>query len=386
MNTTVTPTIKAIGADDPNQLLFENQYVTPRGMSYNSYLVEGEKIAVLDTSDASCASLWLANLEAALDGRRPDYLVAHHLEPDHSSAIVEAMHSYPEMVLVSSAKGLAMVSAFFDGADFGDRTMAVGDGDEIDLGGRSLKVFTAPFVHWPEVIMTYDTADKVLFSADGFGKFGALQYDDAWLPEARRYYCNIVGKYGVQVQNVLKKVAGVEIDIVAPLHGPVLAGAALAEALDAYGHWSTWTPECEGVLVAYASVYGSTARAALEAARLLRLAGKGEVVTMDICRCDVAEAVAQAFRLSRAVFASVTYDGSLFPPMYNFLHRLGLKGWRGRRVGLIQNGSWAPAAAKLMTGMLAEMKDIEMVEPVVTLRSALHEADREAIGRLVEAL
>lgn len=385
MFSTITSTIKYVGADNPDIAKFENQYLTPHGMSYNSYIILADKIALLDTVDASCTDIWLSNIAMALNDRKPDFLVVHHMEPDHSANIRMAMSLFPEMKIVLSNKAAKMLSQFFEDFDFEDRIIEVKDGDAIDLGNRTLQVFTAPFVHWPEVIVSYDSQDKVLFSADAFGKFGALQYRDEWINEARRYYCNIVGKYGAQVKGLLKKISSLEIDAIAPLHGPVLKDD-LKLYFDAYEHWSSYTPESEGVVVAYSSIYGDTARAALKIAEELRFMDKGDIVTFDLCNCDHSEVVAQLFRLNKAVFAAPTYDASLFPPMYTLLHHLQMKNWQNRRVALVENGTWAPVAGKIMAEMLSKMKNIDILSPTLTIRSTLHKADATAIHKLAEDL
>lgn len=383
VNNHINANIRYVGVDDTDIALFENQYPVPRGISYNSYIVRGEKIALLDTVDRSFGQEWIAKVKSELAGAQPDFLIVHHMEPDHSSNIAMAMAEFPAMQLVASQKAIAMLPQFFENADFSGRTMAVKEGDILDLAGRQLKFFAAPMVHWPEVIVSYDIEDKVLFSADAFGKFGALCYDDDWTAEARRYYINIVGKYGAQVQNALKKLSGIEISTIAPLHGPVLTGD-LNRYIGLYDTWSSYRPEAKGVLVAYASVYGGTRECALEFADMLRSQGVDTVVTFDLCRQDQSEAVAQAFRLSALVLASVTYDASLFPPMAEFLHHLKMKNYRNRTVGFIENGSWAPIAAKLMKEAVAALPDIETIEPVVTIKSRMHSADKEAMKKLAE--
>lgn len=382
----ISGNIRYVGVDDTDIALFENQYPVPHGISYNSYIVKGDKTALLDTVESRFGAEWMAKVRSELQGASPDYLVIHHMEPDHSSNIAKAMAAFPQMIIVASQKALAMLPQFFEGTDFTGRTLVVKEGDTLDLGGRQLRFFAAPMVHWPEVMVSYDIEDKVLFSADAFGKFGALCYDDDdWSPEARRYYINIVGKYGAQVQNLLKKLAGLDISDIAPLHGPVLTGN-LSRYVGLYDTWSTYRPEERGVLVAYASVYGGTRECALEFADMLRSQGAGTVVTFDLCRQDQSEAVAQAFRLSALVLASVTYDASLFPAMAEFLHHLRMKNYRNRTVGFIENGSWAPIAAKLMKDAVADLTGISAVEPVVTIRSRMHSADRDAMSNLAAAI
>lgn len=382
----VSKSIKFIGTDDDNLDLFEAQYPVPAGVSYNSYLIEDEKIAIVDAVDVRRKSDWLENVTMALGDRRPQYLIVQHVEPDHSGSIAALLERYPDLKVVATAKALTMLGNFFDGIDFEARGMAVCDGDTLNLGHDELKFFTAPMVHWPEVMMTLHPSDGVLFSADAFGTFAmSTAPADEWDTEARRYYCNIVGKYGPQVRAVMKKLTGVPFSVIAPLHGPVLTGD-LNHYWMKYDKWSGYEPETPGVLVAYASVYGGTARAARRLADLLQTAGAGEVVVFDLCRHDVSYAVAQAFRLSAMVLCSVTYDAALFPAMYNFLHHLKMKNFRGRCVGLVENGSWAPVAARQMSAMLAEMPDMEIVGPTVTIHSRLHPADDEALDQLAQAV
>lgn len=383
---TVSKTIKYIGVDDTDLDLFENQYPVPYGVSYNSYIVRGEKIAVLDTVDSRRTTQWNDLLADELAGEKPDYLIVLHMEPDHSANIAATLARYPLMKLVSSAKAISMMPQFFENLDLYGRTIAVKEGDTLDLGGRTLTFINAPMVHWPEVILAYDSADKVLFTADAFGTFGSLSYGITdWTTEARRYYTNIVGKYGTQVQSLLKKVTALDVDKIAPLHGPVIERKDIDERMELYNKWSSYTPEVDGVLIAYASIYGGTARASLRLADMLRAAGC-EVATIDLCRQDISEAVAQTFRMSRLVVASATYDGALFPPMHHFLYHLRIKGMRNRRVGIIENGSWAPVAAKCMREMIEAMPGMEIVEPVVTLRSRMREADTDPLKELAAAL
>ncbi|MDE7461329.1 MAG: MBL fold metallo-hydrolase [Paramuribaculum sp.] len=382
----VTPTISYVGVDDTDLGLFENQYPVPTGISYNSYIIKGEKIALLDTVDSRRTEEWSALVSDVLYGSEPDYLVVLHMEPDHSSDIARTLLRYPGLKLVASRKALDMIPQFFEGIDLTGRSIAVKEGDTLDLGGRTLTFFNAPMVHWPEVVIAFDSLDKVLFTADAFGTFGALSYGQTdWTIQARRYYTNIVGKYGPQVQTLLKKVATLDIKAIAPLHGPILKDN-LSQYIDLYNKWSTYTPETQGVLVAYASVYGGTEQAALRLADMIRAEGKYEVATIDLCRQDVSEAVAQAFRMSTLALASVTYDGALFPAMHHFLYHLRIKGLRNRRVGLIENGSWAPVAAKAMREMLGQMPGMEIVEPVVTIRSRMHTTDTPTLAALAASL
>ena len=377
---TITNDIRYIGVNDHNIDLFEGQYAVPNGMAYNSYVILDEKIAVLDTVDRNFTGEWLDNLGQALQGRKPDYLIVQHMEPDHSANIDEFLKLYPEAVVVASAKAFAMMRGFF-GTDYAQRRIVVGEGDTLNLGGHTLTFITAPMVHWPEVIVTYDARDKVLFSADGFGKFGALDVEEAWDDEARRYYIGIVGKYGAQVQALLKKAAGLDIQIIAPLHGPVLTED-LGHYLGLYDAWSAYRPEKEGVVIAYTSIYGHTEAAVELLARKLREKGAG-VVVYDLARCDMAQAVADAFRYDKLVLATTTYNGDIFPYMKTFLHHLTGRNFQNRRVGLMENGSWAPVAAKVMGEMLKNSKDLTFAGPVVRVMSALSpesEAQVEALA------
>ena len=385
MYTTVSDTIKYIGVDDLDIDLFESQYVVPEGMSYNSYLIEDEKIAIMDTADRRKSDEWKSNLKEALAGRKPSYLVAHHMEPDHASLIAEALEAYPEMQLVCSAQALKMLPNFFDGFNFEGRVITVKEGDTLSLGSHTLQFIAAPMVHWPEVIMSYESTEKVLFAADGFGKFGALVNEtDDWACEARRYYFNICGKYGVQVQNVLKKAANLDIQAICPLHGPVLKGEALKEAIRLYDIWSRYEPESEGVLVAYASIHGGTAKAAERLGELLREKGAKKVVVSDLSRDDMAEVIEDAFRYPNIVVAAASYDGGVFPVMHDFLHHLQIKNYQKRRFGIVENGSWAPSAGRVMKEMIEAMKDCEIVEPMVTIRSRMKPADEEQLALLAD--
>ena len=379
--------VRYIGVDDLDIDLFESQYVVPEGMSYNSYLIEDEKIAIMDTADRRKADEWKANLTAALAGRKPDYLVAHHMEPDHASLIADVLSAYPEMKLVCSAQALKMLPNFFDGFNFTDRVLTVKEGDTLSLGSHTLHFIAAPMVHWPEVIMSYEDKEKVLFAADGFGKFGALANEtDDWACEARRYYFNICGKYGVQVQNVLKKAANLDIQAICPLHGPVLKGEALKEAVRLYDIWSRYEPESEGVLVAYASIHGGTAAAAERLGELLREKGAKKVVVSDLSRDDMAEVIEDAFRYPNIVVAAASYDGGVFPVMHDFLYHLQIKNYQKRRFGIIENGSWAPSAGRVMKEMIEAMKDCQIVEPLVTIRSRMKPADEEQLALLADAM
>lgn len=386
MITEITSDIKYIGVDDTSLDLFESQYSVPEGMAYNSYLILDEKVAILDTVDGRTADEWKEKLTEALTGRTPDYLVVHHMEPDHASLIAEVLAKYPEIKIVCSEKAVSMLGNFFDGVDFTDKVQVVKDGDELCLGAHTLKFFTAMMVHWPEVIVSYDIKDKILFSADAFGKFGALCNEtENWIDEARRYYFNVCGKYGPQVQRLLTKVINLDIQTICSTHGPVLKEN-IGYYVDLYDKWSQYEPETKGVLVAYASIHGGTKAAAEYMADVLREKGAGEVVVVDLSRCDMAGALEDAFRLSSCVFASASYDANVFPPMYDFIHHLQLKAWQGRRVGIIENGSWAPSAARIMRKMLEEMKAIEIVEPQVTIWSRMKTKDKEAMNELANAI
>ena len=383
----ISDTIKYIGVDDLDIDLFESQYVVPEGMSYNSYLIDDEKIAVLDTADRRKGDEWKANLKEALNGRQPDYLVAHHMEPDHSALIAWMLETYPGLQLVCSAQAAKMLSNFFEGFNFEGRVITVKEGDTLSLGKHELKFIGAAMVHWPEVIMSYDSLDKVLFSADGFGKFGALVNEtDDWACEARRYYFNICGKYGIQVQNVLKKAAAIDIQTICPLHGPVLKGEALAEAVKLYDTWSKYEPESEGILIAYASIHGGTAATAEHLAEILNKKGAKKVVVSDLSRSDMAEVIEDAFRYPIVVVAASSYDGGVFPVMHDFLYHLQIKNYQKRKFGIIENGSWAPSAGKVMRSMIDGLKDCEIVEPMVTIRSRMKSADEAQLEQLAESL
>jgi flavorubredoxin len=382
----ITDTIRYIGVDDLDIDLFESQYVVPEGMSYNSYVILDEKIAVMDTVDARKGEEWKANLTAVLDGRQPDYLVVHHMEPDHASLIAEAVNTYPAMKVVLSAAAAKMLPNFFEGTDFEGRVLSVKEGDSLSLGTHILQFIAAPMVHWPEVIMSYEQTEKVLFAADGFGKFGALCNEtDDWACEARRYYFNICGKYGAQVQAVLQKAATLDIRTICPLHGPVLSGD-LTPYLSLYDTWSRYEPESEGVLVAYASIHGGTAAAAREFAEMLRARGAEKVVLSDLSRSDMAEVIEDAFRYPRLVLAASSYDAGVFPVMHDFLHHLQIKNYQKRRIGLIENGSWAPCAARAMRTLIEPMKEITLVEPIVTIRSRMKQTDIPAMEALADAI
>ncbi len=379
--------VKYIGVDDHDIDLFESQYEVPEGMCYNSYLVEGDKIAIMDSVDARKTSEWIDKLVDALGGRTPDYLVVQHMEPDHSGSIASLVEKYPSITIVCSDNAKKFLGQFNEGLSVSVTT--VKEGDTLDLGGGVVLSFiAAPMVHWPEVIMTYLASEETLFSADGFGKFGVYDADkDDWACEARRYYFNICGKYGNNVSNVLKKVAGLKVSKIAPLHGPVLEGEQLAEALRLYKIWSAYDVETPGgVLVAYASIHGNTRKAAEKMAEMLEAKGATKVAVADLSRDDMAEVIEDAFRMGSVVLACATYDGDIFPPMHFFLHKLKIKGYQRRRIGIIENGTWAPQAARIIRGMLEGMKDIEIVEPVVTLKSSMKASDLAQLEALADAI
>ena len=380
----ITNDIKYIGVNDHQVDLFEGQYVVPGGMSYNSYVIMDEKIAVMDTVDVNFTEEWLENLNTVLGDRLPDYLVVHHMEPDHSANIFNFAKAYPEAKIVSSAKAFVMMKNFF-GTDFADRQVVVGEGSTLSLGSHVLTFVTAPMVHWPEVIVSYDSTDKVLFSADGFGKFGALDVEEDWACEARRYYIGIVGKYGAPVQALLKKASGLDIQVICPLHGPVLKEN-LGYYLNLYDIWSSYRPEEEGVLIAYTSVYGNTERAVMQLAQLLEEKGAPKIVVTDLARCDMAEAVEDAFRYSKLVLATTTYNAEIFPFMHEFIHHLTERNYSNRTVGLIENGSWAPMAAKVMKGMFEKSKNLTFTETTVKIMSALNEESAAQLENLAEEL
>ena len=385
MISNVTETIKYIGVDDTTIDLFESQYIVPNGISYNSYLIMDEKIAIMDTVDLRKGEEWFANLEEALEGRTPDYLVVQHMEPDHAGNIANLLAKYPAIKIVASAKAIQMMPQFFEDTCFEGKTIAVKEGETLNLGVHTLQFFMAPMVHWPEVMVTYDQADKVLFTADGFGKFGALAHEEDWACEARRYYFNICGKYGAQVQSLLKKAATLDIACICPLHGPILKEN-LGYYIGLYDTWSKYEVETEGIFIAYASIHGGTKKVAEKLAEILREKGAPKVSIADLCRDDMAEAVEDAFRMSKLVVAAASYDADVFPPMHDFLHHLKLKAYQKRRVGIIENGSWAPCAGRVMKGMLETMKEIEIVEPMVTIRSAMKQGDIPALEALADAM
>lgn len=381
----ITKDVKYVGVDDLDIDLFESQYDVPNGVSYNSYVIIDEKIAIMDTVDKRKGAEWLSNLDAVLASRQPDYLVVHHLEPDHSGTIADAMAKYPQMKIVTSSRAKQMLPQFFVGVNFDERVIEVKEGDTLVLGEHSLQFFAAPMVHWPEVIVSYDAKDKILFSADGFGKFGALSHEEEWACEARRYYFNICGKYGQPVQALLKKAATLDIAIICPLHGPVLSEN-LGYYIGLYDTWSKYEVETEGVFIAFASIHGNTAEVAHKFKEILLAKGAEKVSIADLSRDDMAEAVEDAFRMSKMVVAAASYDADVFPPMHDFLHHLKLKAFQKRRVGIIENGSWAPTAGRVMHTMLETMKDIEIVEPMVTIRSRMKPEDIPVLEALADAV
>lgn len=380
----ITKDIKYIGVNDYNIDLFEGQYKVPNGMSYNSYAIIDEKIAIMDTVDVNFTHEWLDNIQSVLGSEKPDYLIVQHMEPDHSANIVNFINVYPDTKIVASSKAFAMMQNFF-GKSFEENRIVVGDGDTLSLGTHTLHFVTAPMVHWPEVIVTYDSTDKVLFSADGFGKFGAIDADEQWVDEARRYYVGIVGKYGTQVQALLKKAASLDIQKICPLHGPVLDND-LEYYIDLYNTWSSFKPEKDGIVVAYTSVYGNTKAAALQLVQSLKDNGAPDVVLHDLARCDMSQAVADAFKYSKLVLATTTYNATIFPFMREFINHLVERGYSSRKIAFIENGSWAPMAVKVMKEMFAKSKDIEMVEPSVKIMSALNDESRAQLASLVDAL
>lgn len=380
----ISDAVLYIGVDDREIDLFESQYDVPNGVSYNSYIIIDEKIAVMDTADMRVSEKWFANLEKALAGKTPDYLVISHLEPDHAGNIKLAAEKYPEMKLVLNAKSAAMLPQFFD-IDVAERSVIVKEGDELSLGSHTLQFFMAPMVHWPEVMVEYEKTEKILFSADGFGKFGALDTDEDWACEARRYYFNIVGKYGAQVQALLKKASALDIKTICPLHGPILSEN-LEYYIGKYATWSSYEPEDEGVLVAYASIHGNTAAAAKKMKEILESKGAKKVAITDLARDDMAEAVEDAFRYNALVLAASSYDAGVFPCMEEFLHHLKAKNYQKRTVGIIENGSWAPSAAKTMKGILEGMKNITLTEPVVTIKSTMKDSDIPKMEELASAV
>ena len=387
MEMNISPDIRYIGVDDLDIDLFENQYIAPEGMSYNSWLIADSQVAILDTADARLAEEWKRHLTQALADRQPDYLVVHHMEPDHASLVAWAMEQYPAMQIVCSTQAAKMLPQFFEGIKTDGRVRIVKEGDTLCLGQHTLRFIGAPMVHWPEVLMSYEEKSGTLFSADAFGKFGALQNEnDDWACEARRYYFNICGKYGTQVKNVLKKATSPCPQAICPLHGPVLRGAALQQAVSLYETWSSYEPESEGVLVAYASIHGGTKKAAERLADMLREKGAKKVVLADLTRSDMAEVIEDAFRYPALVVAASSYDAGVFPVMHDFLYHLQIKNYQKRRLGIEENGSWAPTAGRVMRAMIEQLKDCEIVEPMVTIRSRMKEADLPQLELLAQAM
>ena len=379
-----TGKVRYIGVDDKDIDLFESQYIVPNGIAYNSYVILDEQVVVMDTVDARGMKQWEKNLKAALDGRAVDYLVISHLEPDHAGSISRLMELYPEVKLVGNAKTFAMFPQFFD-MDIEGRTLVVKEGDTLSVGSHTLQFFMAPMVHWPEVMVSYEQSEKILFSADGFGKFGALDTDEDWACEARRYYFNICGKYGVPVSALLNKAAALDIAVICPLHGPILSEN-LEYYIDKYKTWSSYEPEDEGVLVAYASIHGNTGAAAKKLGKILEAKGAKKVVVSDLSREDMAEVIEDAFRYDKMVLCAASYDGGVFPVMESFLAHLKSKAYQKRTVGILENGSWAPCAARTMKGYLEGMKEVTEVEPVVTIKSTMKEGDIPAMEALADAL
>ncbi|MCD8237992.1 MAG: FprA family A-type flavoprotein [Clostridiales bacterium] len=383
-NFNITDDVVYIGCDDKELDLFEGQYIIPNGVSYNSYLIKDEKICVMDTADERVTEKWFKNLEEALEGKTPDYLVVSHMEPDHASNIQRFAEKYPEAKIVGNAKTFVFYKQFFN-EDITSKSVVVKEGDVLDLGSHRLYFVMAPMVHWPEVMVEYDEKDKILFSADGFGKFGALDTDEDWACEARRYYFNIVGKYGAQVQALLKKAAALDIEIICPLHGPILSEN-LAYYIDKYNVWSSYTPEDKGVMIAYASMHGNTAEAAKKLGEILKEKGAEKVVVCDLAREDMAEAIEDAFRYDRLVVCSPTYDAGLFPVVEDFLYHLKAKTYQNRKVGLVENGTWAPASGRLMKAYFEGMKNISLCENTVTIKSALNDESLKSLETLAEEL
>ena len=384
-NFKITDAVTYVGVDDKDIDLFEGQYDVPNGMAYNSYIIFDEKIAVMDTVDASKTDEWLANVEAALDGKSPDYLVVQHVEPDHSGSFMALYNKYPDMKIVGNNKTFMFLSQFFEGLDLGERKVEVKDGDELSLGSHTLKFIFAAMIHWPEVMVTFESSEGILFAADAFGKFGTLDTDEDWACEARRYYFNIVGKYGLQVQGLLKKAAALDIKKILPLHGPILTEN-LGYYIDKYNTWSSYTPEDKGITIAYASIHGNTAKAAKEFAQMLEAKGAEKVSLFDLSRDDVAEAVEDAFRYDRLVLMSSSYDSGVFPAMEYFLIKLKAKTYRKRTIAIVENGSWAPSAGRVIKSYVEGFKDIDLIEPMVTIRSSLDSRTRAQLSELADKL
>lgn len=385
MKVQISDAVKYIGVDDKTIDLFESQYIVPNGISYNSYVIMDEKIAVMDTVDKRKTDEWFANLEESLDCRTPDYLIIHHLEPDHASNIKALADKYPSMKLVGNAKTFSMMPQYFETLDLTDRTLTVKEGDELELGSHTLKFFMAPMVHWPEVMVSYENTEKILFSADGFGKFGALDTDEDWACEARRYYFNICGKYGTQVQALLKKAAALDIKTICPLHGPILSEN-LEYYINLYNTWSKYEPETDGVFIAYCSIHGNTKVAAKKLFDILQSKTDKKISIADLAREDMAECIEDAFRYSKMIVAAPSYDADVFPVMNDFLHHLKMKGYKNRKVGIIENGSWAPTAARVMNGYFESMKDITVAPTKVTIRASLKDSDTAALEQLADEI
>lgn len=381
----ISDSVIYIGADDKDIDLFESQYAVPNGVSYNSYVILDDKIAVMDTADERVTDLWFENLEKALDGKTPDYLVVQHMEPDHAGNIKKFADKYPQAKIVGNAKTFPMMKQFFDIDGLDGRSVTVKEGDTLSLGKHTLQFFMAPMVHWPEVMVTYEQSEKLLFSADGFGKFGTLDTDEDWACEARRYYFNIVGKYGAQVQALLKKTAGLDIRMILPLHGPILKEN-LGYYIDLYNIWSSYQPECKGVFVAFASIHGNTAKAAAKLGDMLKANGAEKVVLFDLARQDMSEAIEDAFKYDRTVIMASSYDGGIFPPAEDLLSHLKAKGFRNRKLGIVENGSWAPTAARVIKSYAEGFKDVTVAEPVVTIRSSLNEQSEKSLEELAKAM
>lgn len=382
MRVEISDAVQYIGVDDTTIDLFESQYKVDKGVSYNSYVIMDEKITIMDTVDRRGIEQWEQNLMTILDGKQPTYLVVSHLEPDHAGSIGRLLELFPEITIVGNAKTFQMLPQFFS-KPIDNNTVLVKEGDTLSLGKHELTFVMAPMVHWPEVMVTYESTEKILFSADGFGTFGALSEKEPWIEEARRYYFNIVGKYGASVQALLKKVATLDIQMICPLHGPVLKED-LGYYIDKYQTWSSYVPESKGILVAYASIHGNTKRAAIRIAEELNKRGENNVILLDLSRDDMAKAVEYAFQYDRVILAAASYDGGVFPCMHDFLHHLQCKAYQNRKIGILENGSWAPCAARVMKEMIGSMKNVEIVEPVITIKSTLKESDMDAIAELVE--
>ena len=384
MNKSIADGVFYVGVDDKDIDLFEGQYIVPNGMSYNSYVIKDEKIAIMDMVDRRKSSEWLNNVEDVLGDRTPDYLIISHLEPDHSANLIELLEKYPNMKIVSNAKLFAMLPQFFE-VNIDDRKLVVAEGDTLALGGHTLHFLMAPMVHWPEVMITYESTGRILFAADGFGKFGTLDTDEDWACEARRYYFNIVGKYGMPVQTLLKKAASLDIQVICPLHGPILTDN-LDYYIGKYQIWSSYEPEDKGIFIAYSSLHGNTANAAKQLADILEAKGAPKVVVSDLAREDLAECIEDAFRYDRMVVATPTYDGGIMPVMQDFLYHLKLKAYQKRTVGIIENGSWAPMAGKIMKEQLEGMKDVTVLDSIVTIKSTVKEDDKRQLEALADAL